>query len=162
MAGARGAALRAWEEQDHPAPERVAALIDWFFTCAEHEPPGPDQGAVANPLEDELTFSYRVPEIGVVVTYYVLVHELRPLNPERCRAGLAATQMHRSGLVAALPGTGPDGAGPQWTRDARGIDLCRAGGNQARRKGSEAERPSDETLSDFLTCVGRAQASRTD
>jgi hypothetical protein len=70
-----GAALRSWEEQDHPTPERVAALIDWFFTCAEREPPGPDQGAVANPLEDELTFSYRVPEVGVVVTYYVLVHE---------------------------------------------------------------------------------------
>ena len=69
------AALRAWEDLDHPSRERVAALIDWFFTCAEHETPGPDQGAVAFPLEEEITFVYRVPEVGVVVTYYVLVHE---------------------------------------------------------------------------------------
>lgn len=32
-------------------------------------------GAVAHPLEDELTFIYRVPDIDVVVKYYVLVHE---------------------------------------------------------------------------------------
>lgn len=69
-----GAALRAWEARDHPSPERVAALIDWFLTCAEHEPPGPDDGAVVVQLEDELKLAYRVPDVDVAVTYYVLVH----------------------------------------------------------------------------------------
>lgn len=68
-------ALERWERRDRPSPERVNALMEWFFACGEHEPPGQDQGAMAFPLEDELTFAYRVPEVGVVVTYYVLVHE---------------------------------------------------------------------------------------
>ncbi len=42
---------------------------------AEQEPPGPAEGAVTLPLEEELAFVYRVPEVDIVVTYYVLVHE---------------------------------------------------------------------------------------
>ena len=68
-------ALERWERRDHPSPERVHALMEWFFACGEQEPPGPDQGAVAHPLEDELTFIYRVPDVDIVVKYYVLVHE---------------------------------------------------------------------------------------
>jgi hypothetical protein len=68
-------ALDGWERRDHPSPERVQALMEWFFACGEQEPPTPDQGAVVLPLEDELKFAYRVPEVDVVVTYYLLVHE---------------------------------------------------------------------------------------
>lgn len=49
--------------------------MEWLFACAESEPPGPDDGALAMPLEDEPTFGYRVPEVDVVVTYYVFVYE---------------------------------------------------------------------------------------
>ena len=68
-------ALERWDRRDHPSPDRVNTLLGWFFACAEREPPGSDEGAVAVPLEDELAFVYRVPEADVVVTYYVLVHE---------------------------------------------------------------------------------------
>jgi hypothetical protein len=68
-------ALERWERRDQPSPDRVNLLLEWFFASAEREPPGPDEGAVAVPLEEELAFVYRVPEAHVVVTYYVLVHE---------------------------------------------------------------------------------------
>ncbi len=75
-------ALERWERRDHPSPNRLNALLEWFFACAEREPPGPDEGAVAVPLEDELAFVHRVPEAEVVVIYYVLVHERRMLVKE--------------------------------------------------------------------------------
>jgi hypothetical protein len=68
-------ALERWESRDHPSPDRLNALLEWFFARSEQEPPGPDEGAVAVPLEEELAFVYRVPEADVVVMYYVLVHE---------------------------------------------------------------------------------------
>jgi hypothetical protein len=68
-------ALERWERRDHPSPNRLNALLEWLFACADREPPGPDEGAVAVPLEDELAFVYRVSGADVVVTYYVLVHE---------------------------------------------------------------------------------------
>jgi hypothetical protein len=49
--------------------------MEWLFACAENEPPGPEDGALPVPLEDELMFGYRVLEVDVVVTYYVFVHE---------------------------------------------------------------------------------------
>jgi len=68
-------ALERWEGRDHPSPDRLTAVLEWFFARAEQEPPGPAEGAIAVPLEEELTFAYRVPQVDVVVTYYVLVHE---------------------------------------------------------------------------------------
>jgi hypothetical protein len=68
-------ALERWERRDRPSPERITALLEWLFACGEQQPPGPHEGAVAFSLEDELTFVYRVPDVDVVVTYYVLVHE---------------------------------------------------------------------------------------
>lgn len=76
------AALEAWERRDHPSPERVVALMEWLFRWAENGPPGPDDGALPVPLEDEPLFSYRVPEVDVVVTYYVVVYELLMLVKE--------------------------------------------------------------------------------
>ena len=75
-------ALERWERRDHPSPDRVNLLLEWLLACAEREPPGPDEGAVAVPLEDELAFVYRVPDVDVVVTYYVLVHERMMLVKE--------------------------------------------------------------------------------
>jgi hypothetical protein len=44
-------------------------VLEWFFARTEQEPPGPAEGAIAVPLEEELTFVYRVPEVDVVITY---------------------------------------------------------------------------------------------
>jgi hypothetical protein len=68
-------AFERWERRDHPPPDRLNAVLEWSFARAEQEPSGPADGAIAVPLEEELSFVYRVPQVDVAVTYYVLVHE---------------------------------------------------------------------------------------